>query len=77
MNKPSHTSTNHTMAREKAKVLGTLAMAYDKLYFYDDNQENIEQARAMGIKSYQITNLTLSSSMVYLLLPQPMAPTKF
>tara|TARA_Y100001973_G_C5081182_1_gene272528 strand:+ start:193 stop:699 length:507 start_codon:yes stop_codon:yes gene_type:complete len=48
------TSTNDNMASEKAKVLGTLAMAYDKLYFYDDNKQNIEHARAMGIKSYQI-----------------------
>ena len=47
-------STGSTIPREKANILGTLAMAYDKLYFYDDNKENIEHARAIGIKSYQI-----------------------
>ena len=27
---------------------------YDKIYFYDDNKENIESANKIGIKTYLV-----------------------
>jgi FMN phosphatase YigB (HAD superfamily) len=44
------------IAAEKKKVLGTLAQAFDLVYFYDDSEENCDLARGIGngIKVYLV-----------------------
>jgi len=44
------------IAAEKQKVLGTLAQAFDMVYFYDDSEENCDLARGVGngIKVYLV-----------------------
>lgn len=44
------------IAAEKQKVLGTLAQAFDLVYFYDDSEENCDLARGVGngIKVYLV-----------------------
>ena len=38
----------------KRKALRTIMKLYDKIYFYDDNKENIESANEIGVKTYLI-----------------------
>ena len=42
------------IAQNKRKVLLTIMESYDKIYFYDDNKENIELAKEVGVKSYLV-----------------------
>jgi phosphoserine phosphatase len=44
------------IAAEKKKVLGTLAQAFDLVYFYDDSEENCDLARGVGngVKVYLV-----------------------
>jgi acid phosphatase class B len=42
------------VARNKRKVLLTIMESYDKIYFYDDDESNIEAAQEIGVKSYKV-----------------------
>ena len=42
------------ISRNKRKVLLTIMESYDKIYFYDDDQKNVEAAQEIGVKSYQV-----------------------
>ena len=42
------------IAKNKRKVLLTIMEAYDKIYFYDDDQKNVEAAQEIGVKSYKV-----------------------
>jgi len=42
------------MAQSKRKTLMTIMKSYDKIYFYDDNKENIKLAKGVGVKSYLV-----------------------
>jgi hypothetical protein len=42
------------IARSKRKVLLTIMESYDKIYFYDDDESNIEAAQEIGVKSYKV-----------------------
>ena len=42
------------IAKNKRKVLLTIMEAYDKIYFYDDDQKNVEAAEEIGVKSYKV-----------------------
>tara|TARA_R110001599_G_scaffold87511_2_gene233378 strand:- start:986 stop:1489 length:504 start_codon:yes stop_codon:yes gene_type:complete len=42
------------IAASKRKSLITIMKLYDKIYFYDDNKENIESANKIGIKTYLV-----------------------
>jgi phosphoserine phosphatase len=45
---------NKSIAEEKSSVLIELMGALDKIYFYDDNHDNVNEAKKNGIKSYKI-----------------------
>jgi len=47
-------SEHDGIAACKRKSLITIMKLYDKIYFYDDNKENIESANEIGIKTYLI-----------------------
>ena len=42
------------IAEEKQKVLTTLNQIFDVVYFYDDDQHNIDLADQIGIKTYLV-----------------------
>ena len=42
------------VSRNKRKVLLTIMESYDKIYFYDDDESNIEAAQEIGVKSYKV-----------------------
>ena len=42
------------ISKNKRKVLLTIMEAYDKIYFYDDDQKNVEAAEEIGVKSYKV-----------------------
>jgi len=42
------------IARSKRTVLLTIMESYDKIYFYDDDESNIEAAQEIGVKSYKV-----------------------
>ena len=42
------------IANAKKKSLLTIMKLYDKIYFYDDNRENIELPKGVGVKSYLV-----------------------
>ena len=42
------------IAESKRKSLLTIMKLYDKIYFYDDNKENVELASEIGVKSYLV-----------------------
>jgi FMN phosphatase YigB (HAD superfamily) len=42
------------IAHTKKKSLLTIMKLYDKIYFYDDNKENIKLAKEMGVRSYLV-----------------------
>ena len=42
------------IAQSKRKVLLTIMESYDKIYFYDDDESNIEAAQEIGVKSYKV-----------------------
>jgi FMN phosphatase YigB (HAD superfamily) len=42
------------IAASKRKSLLTIMKLYDKIYFYDDNKENIESANDIGVKTYLV-----------------------
>ena len=42
------------IAKDKKKALRMIMMAYDKIYFYDDNKKNVELAQSLGVKSYLV-----------------------
>lgn len=42
------------IAAGKRKSLLTIMKLYDKIYFYDDNKENIESANEIGVKTYLV-----------------------
>jgi FMN phosphatase YigB (HAD superfamily) len=42
------------IAAEKQKVLTTLKQVFDVVYFYDDDQHNIDLANQIGIKTYLV-----------------------
>ena len=42
------------ISKNKRKVLLTIMEAYDKIYFYDDDQKNVEAAQEIGVKSYKV-----------------------
>jgi FMN phosphatase YigB (HAD superfamily) len=44
------------IAAGKRKSLITIMKLYDKIYFYDDNKENIELANEIGVKTHLILN---------------------
>ena len=44
----------NTIATEKARILSELIAKYDKLYFYDDNENNVKLAKEVGVKSYLV-----------------------
>jgi FMN phosphatase YigB (HAD superfamily) len=39
------------IAAEKRKVLLSIVQGYDKVYFYDDDKHNVEQAKTIGVKA--------------------------
>jgi|TARA_R110000744_G_scaffold10135_4_gene31785 FMN phosphatase YigB (HAD superfamily) len=43
-----------SIAESKRVVLHTIMQSYDKIYFYDDNEKNIELAKEVGVKSYLV-----------------------
>ena len=45
---------HHGIAQTKKKSLLTIMKLYDKIYFYDDNKENIKLAKEVGVKSYLV-----------------------
>ena len=42
------------IAESKKKALINIMKSYDKTYFYDDNEKNIELAKEVGVKSYLV-----------------------
>lgn len=42
------------IAEEKQRVLGTLKQLFDLVYFYDDDQHNVDLANRVGIKTYLV-----------------------
>ena len=42
------------IAAEKQKILRTLNQVFDVVYFYDDDQHNIDMADAVGVKTYLV-----------------------
>lgn len=42
------------IAAEKQKILRTLNQVFDVVYFYDDDQHNIDMADQVGIKTYLV-----------------------
>jgi FMN phosphatase YigB (HAD superfamily) len=42
------------IAAEKQKVLSTLKQVFDVVYFYDDDQHNIDLADQVGVKTYLV-----------------------
>lgn len=42
------------IAAEKQKVLSTLKQIFDVVYFYDDDQQNVDLADKVGVKTYLI-----------------------
>ena len=42
------------IADDKKRSLRMIMMAYDKIYFYDDNKKNVELAESIGVKSYLV-----------------------
>jgi len=42
------------IAAEKQKVLSTLNQLFDVVYFYDDDQHNVDLADQVGIKTYLV-----------------------
>jgi FMN phosphatase YigB (HAD superfamily) len=46
------------IANDKKRALRMIMMAYDKIYFYDDNETNVELAQSIGVKSYLIGSNT-------------------
>jgi len=42
------------IAEEKQKVLETLKQLFDLVYFYDDDQHNVDLANRVGIKTYLV-----------------------
>ena len=45
---------NSPIADSKRSALYTIMQSYDKIYFYDDNKTNVEQAQELGIKTYLV-----------------------
>jgi FMN phosphatase YigB (HAD superfamily) len=46
--------TNGSIAKEKSKILLTIMQGYNRVYFYDDDKTNVETAKEIGVKSYQV-----------------------
>ncbi len=42
------------IAAEKQKVLSTLKQVFDVVYFYDDDQHNVDLANQVGVKTYLV-----------------------
>ena len=42
------------IAEEKKKILGTLNQLFDLVYFYDDDQHNVDLAGQVGVKTYLV-----------------------
>ena len=42
------------IAAEKQKVLRTLNQVFDVVYFYDDDQHNVDLANQIGVKTYLV-----------------------
>ena len=42
------------IAAEKQKVLSTLKQLFDVVYFYDDDQHNVDLADQVGVKTYLV-----------------------
>ena len=42
------------IAAEKQKVLSTLKQVFDVVYFYDDDQHNVDLAGQVGVKTYLV-----------------------
>ena len=42
------------IAAEKQKVLSTLNQVFDMVYFYDDDQHNVDLADQVGVKTYLV-----------------------
>lgn len=42
------------IAEEKQKVLSTLNQLFDVVYFYDDDQHNVDLADQVGVKTYLV-----------------------
>ena len=42
------------IAENKRQALIKIMKSYDKTYFYDDNEKNIELAKEVGVKSYLV-----------------------
>ena len=47
-------NNNNPIADSKRMALYTIMQSYDKIYFYDDNKTNGEQAQELGIKTYLV-----------------------
>ena len=45
---------SYPVAESKKKALIKIMKSYDKTYFYDDNEKNIELAKEVGVKSYLV-----------------------
>lgn len=43
-----------SIAEEKQKVLSTLNQLFDVVYFYDDDQHNVDLADQVGVKTYLV-----------------------
>ena len=43
-----------SIAKEKGKILVALMQNYDRIYFYDDDAENVKTALEIGCKSYKV-----------------------
>jgi FMN phosphatase YigB (HAD superfamily) len=43
-----------SIAKEKSKILLAIMQGYDRVYFYDDDKTNVETAKEIGVKSYQV-----------------------
>lgn len=45
---------NINIAKEKQRILTTIKECFDLVYFYDDDQHNIELAEKCGVKTYLV-----------------------
>lgn len=43
-----------SIEKAKRKVLMTIMENYDKVYFYDDHDKNVEEAKRVGVKAYKV-----------------------
>lgn len=46
--------TAQNIAKEKRNILLTIVEGYDRIYYYDDNESNVVEAKTVGVKAYKV-----------------------